>query len=86
MEKLFIRFYDFDADGRITFNMLTLQRSGEAGWTQQATATRLLPLTQAVLAPALARAGFGRLEAYGSLRGEPFNPASSPNLVLCAYL
>ena len=84
-EKLFIRFYDFDPDGRITFNMLTLQRQGTGGWTQQAAATRLLPLTHAVLRPALARAGFGHVEVYGSLQGEPFDPASSPNLVLAAY-
>ena len=85
-DKLFIRFYDFDPDGRITFNMLTLQRQAEGGWTQQTASTRLLPLTHAALRSALALAGFERLQAYGSLQGEPFDPASSPNLVLAAYM
>lgn len=86
LDKLFIRFYDFDPDGRITFNMLTLQRQGEGTWTQQVAATRLLPITQPGLSNALVEAGFHQIQAYGSLAGEPFDPAASPNLVLTANL
>jgi 2-polyprenyl-3-methyl-5-hydroxy-6-metoxy-1,4-benzoquinol methylase len=83
-EALFIRFYDFEPDGSITFNMLTLERQADAGWTQQTTATRLLPLTHSLLTRALAQAGFVDIQAYGSLADTPFDPHSSPNLVLTA--
>ncbi|NIN09754.1 MAG: methyltransferase domain-containing protein, partial [Planctomycetales bacterium] len=36
-EWLFLRFYDFDPDGLITFNVVTLRREGTGPWTQRVT-------------------------------------------------
>lgn len=83
-EWLFLRFYDYDADGLITFNILTLQRSAGAAWQQQVTATRLNPLRQAQLSAALSAVGFGEMQCYGSMAGEPFDLQSSGNLVIAA--
>lgn len=82
-EWLFVRFYDFDPDGLITFNMLTLQRSGTA-WEQRPTATRLRPLLQADLAAAVQSAGFTQIQLWGNLAGAPFDPLNSGNLVVAA--
>ena len=83
-EWIFVRFYDFDPDGLITFNILTLKREEPGGWTQQAVATRLRPLPQAELITALTGAGFTDLTSYGNMSGAPFEPGSSGNLVLTA--
>jgi SAM-dependent methyltransferase len=85
-EWLFLRFYDFDPDGLLTFNIVTLRR-GEAGdWAQQLTATRLRPLRQAGLLAALGTAGFVDLACYGDMAGTPFDPETSGNLVVAARL
>ena len=83
-EWLFLRFYDFDPDGLITFNILALQRQGGEPWQQQVHTTRLRPLLQAELRAALLAAGFTDLQAYGSLGGEGVDAQKSGNLVLCA--
>ena len=83
-EWLFVRFYDFDPDGRISFHVMTLSRAGEGGWGQQVSTTRLYPLRQAELSAALAAAGFGEVELYGDMTGKPFDPGSSGNLVAAA--
>lgn len=83
-EWLFLRFYDFDPDGLITFNILSLQRSGEAPWMQRVHTTRLRALGQDEMLGALGEAGFGEIEAYGSLGGEGFDPRASGNLVVVA--
>jgi glycine/sarcosine N-methyltransferase len=83
-EWLFIRFYDFDPDSRITFNILTLTRQGEGPWKQRATDTRLWPQRQDELVRALQQAGFGDIQAYGGMNGSPFSPESSGNLILVA--
>lgn len=83
-EWLFIRFYDFESDGSITFHILTLRREAGGGWDQSAASTRLWPLREADLAAALTAAGFAGMERFGSLRGGPFDPASSPDLVWTA--
>ncbi len=83
-EWLFVRFYDYDPDERITFHILTLHRSGAGGWQQRASATRLWPQRQADLLPPLAAAGFVQVQAFGGLNGAPYNPAESGNLVLTA--
>ncbi len=81
---LFVRFYDFEPDGLITFNILSLHRTGGSPWQQQLLQTRLLPQRKTDLVDALHRAGFGRVTAWGSLAGDPFDPAASGNLVLTA--
>jgi glycine/sarcosine N-methyltransferase len=83
-EWLFVRFYDFEADGSITFHILTLRREPGGGWDQSVASTRLWPLPEAELAAALTAAGFGEIKRFGSLRGEAFDPASSPDLVWTA--
>ncbi|NLE75707.1 MAG: class I SAM-dependent methyltransferase [Chloroflexi bacterium] len=83
-EWLFLRFYDFEADGQITFHVVRLQRQGDAPWSQAITSTRLWPQQRADLEPALQAAGFGQVTLWGNLQGAPFRPESSPNLVLAA--
>ncbi len=83
-ERIFVRFYDFDPDGKITFNILTLYRQGGGAWQQRVACTRLSPQLQSPLTQALERAGFENVIAYGGLAGMPFSPESSGNLVLTA--
>jgi glycine/sarcosine N-methyltransferase len=83
-EWVFIRFYDFEPDGSITFHILTLYREKEANWRQAVSSTRLWPLRADELTAALHHAGFEILVSCGSVRGEPFNPATSPDLVIVA--
>ncbi len=83
-ERIFLRFYDYEPDGLINFNILTLKRQGDASWQQTVSAARLRPLLQAELVQALAAAGFDQIEWFGSLAGDPFNPAASGNLVAAA--
>lgn len=85
-EWLFMRFYDFDPDGLITFNVITLQREGSGPWTQRATVTRLRPLRQADLVAALGAAGFTDLACYGDMAGAPFDSETSGNMVVAARL
>ena len=86
VQWLFLRFYDFDADGFLTFNLVTLRREGSAPWTQRVAFTRLRPLKQSDLAPALEAAGFGDLACHGSMADVPFDPEASGNLVIVARL
>lgn len=83
-EWLFLRFYDFEPDGLINFNIVTLRREGHSGWSQQATSTLLRPLTQAGLTAALAAAGFGEITSYGDISEAPFDPEASGNLIVSA--
>ena len=83
-EWLFLRFYDYDPDGRITFNIQTLQREGAGDWQQHVDSTRLWPQRQSELAEALAMTGFNQLQAFGGLNGSPFDPQTSGNLVWVA--
>ncbi len=82
MERVFLRFYDFEPDGRLTFNMVVLRRQGAQGWEQRVRSTRLWPMRQAELMPALEAAGFGELACWGNLAGEPFDLRDSGNLVV----
>jgi glycine/sarcosine N-methyltransferase len=83
-EWIFLRFYDYDPDGLISFNILTLQREGDGAWQQRITTTRLRPLLQNELTAALAAAGFGEITCFGDMRGSGFDPPSSGNLVVTA--
>jgi SAM-dependent methyltransferase len=84
VERIFLRFYDFDPDGLITFNLITLRREATGPWAQHTANTRLRPLVQVDLIASLAMAGFVQVSAYGSLAGEPYDPVSSGNLVVVA--
>lgn len=83
-EWVFQRFYDFEPDGLIRFNIVTLTREAGKDWHASLTATHLRPQTHAELTTALAAAGFSSVHAYGSLSGDEFVPAGSGNLVLTA--
>ena len=84
-EWLFLRFYDFEPDGTLTFNLVTLRRSGGDEWRQTITSTQLRPLPQVELTAAVAAAGFEQVTSWGDLQGGAFDPASSPNLVVTAH-
>jgi 2-polyprenyl-3-methyl-5-hydroxy-6-metoxy-1,4-benzoquinol methylase len=83
-EWIFQRFYDFESDNLIRFNMVTLSRQTRHDWQAALTSTRLYPQTRAELEQALLSAGFTRLQALGSLAEVPFDAATSGNLVLLA--
>jgi SAM-dependent methyltransferase len=83
-EWLFLRFYDFEPDGKVTFNLVTLRRERAGEWSQQVTTTRLRPLQQEELVEALDTAGFGESTCWGDMQGAPFDAEASPNLVVTA--
>jgi hypothetical protein len=83
-EWLFMRFYDFNPDGTLTFNVVTLRRDEGGEWTQQVEATTLRPLLHAELLDAVAAAGFGDVACYGDMQGAPFDPENSGNLIAVA--
>ncbi|MGE5221616.1 MAG: hypothetical protein ACM3PY_04205, partial [Omnitrophica WOR_2 bacterium] len=82
-EWLFVRFYDFEAS-LIRFNILTLKRSSNSAWEQQAVSTYLRPQLQADLYRSLAKAGFTGINLYGSVAGAAFDPLTSDNLIITA--
>jgi glycine/sarcosine N-methyltransferase len=87
-EWLFLRFYDFEADGALTFNLVTLRQEGEGDgrgdWHQRVAATRLRPLRHEGLAAALTAASFAAITCWGDMQGSSFDPQASPNLVVTA--
>ena len=83
-EWLFLRFYDFDADGLITFNIVRLNRQGESPWAQTISTVRLYPLLKAQLDILLKESGFTDLRYYGIMNETAFDPANSENLVAVA--
>jgi glycine/sarcosine N-methyltransferase len=85
-EWLFVRFYDYLADGTIDFNILRLRREAAGAWQQQFTSTRLRPLTRTELGAALPQAGFEQVEWYGGLDGSEFDGEKSGNLVVVAAI
>ena len=83
-EWVFLRFYDFDADGLITFNIIRLYRQGNSPWNEAHSTTRLYPLLQATLIGLLADTGFENITCFGKMDNESFNPSASGNLVVRA--
>ncbi len=83
-EWVFQRFYDFDPDGLLTFNMVTLIKTGQVGWTQSVSSSRLRPLLKDELVASLEVVGFTEIQSYGSMAGVAFESESSPNLVVIA--
>lgn len=83
-EWIFQRFYNFEPDGLIQFNIVTLKRNGGEGWNSVVSSTHLRPQMYKDLSDALTAAGFQKITAYGSLTGDPFEPMTSGNLVLAA--
>ena len=85
-EWIFQRFYDFDPDGLLTFNMITLKREGQGNWSQKVVSSRLRPLLHDELVSSSSQAGFENITSYGNMSGDAFNPESSSNLVITAIL
>lgn len=83
-EWLFLRFYDFEPDARLTFNVVTLRREGMGRWGQTVAATRLWPLQQAELLGSLSAAKFADIVSYGHMSDAPFEAMASGNLVVTA--
>jgi len=85
-EWLFVRFYDFNPDGTLAFNVLTLQRDAAqgGGWRQQVESTRLRPWLHAELVEMVAAAGFRDITPYGDMTGALFDPQISGNLIATA--
>lgn len=81
-EWLFLRFYDYRADGLIDFNILKLQRAGDSPWKQEVIGTRLYPLRAQELLTALTKAGFREIETFGDMQGGAFCHDQSGNLVI----
>ncbi|MBW6466597.1 MAG: methyltransferase domain-containing protein [Brevefilum sp.] len=81
---IFIRFYDFDEDGLITFNILILSSQGGDSFDQQVISTRLWPVKKEKLVQLLELAEFSSIHTYGDLQGSPFSIVSSGNLVITA--
>jgi len=86
VERVFVRFYDFEPDGLFTFNVLTLQRSPNGEWNQRVSAARLWPQRRADIEAGLERAGFEHWTWFGDLQGNPYEPQRSPNLVVVAQI
>jgi glycine/sarcosine N-methyltransferase len=83
-EWLFLRLYDYLADGSLDFSVVTLTRTGEEAWRQRTASTRLWPWRAQELAQPLDEAGFVDVCLYGDMAGAPYDPAGSPNLVVVA--
>ncbi len=79
---VFARFYDFDVDGRLTFNIQILHSKGESAFDQKVISTRLWPMKKALLEALLLAAGFVNLRFFGNLEGDHFEAANSGNLVI----
>ena len=83
-EWLFLRFYDFDPDGLITFNIIRLHKDGSGPWAQRESAARLFPLTQEILLPLLEKGGFHQISCFGQMGNDAFDLTKSGNLVITA--
>jgi glycine/sarcosine N-methyltransferase len=81
---IFARFYDFDEDGLITFNILILSSQGGDNFNQQVISTRLWPIKKATLVLLLEQVGFKDIHLHGDLQGAAFDTHYSGNLVLTA--
>ena len=84
VEWLFQRFYDFEADGLLTFNIVTLRRENGGDWKQSIQSTPLRPLLAVELRDVFQSAGFESVTLFGGLTGSAFDPSASGNLVITA--
>ncbi|MEI8131064.1 MAG: methyltransferase domain-containing protein [Leptolinea sp.] len=83
-EWLFLRFYDYQPDGLINFNIVTLARDGVGDWKQSVSSTTLMPLLSADLQSALQTTGFTDIHFYGDMLRSPYDQETSGNLVITA--
>ena len=83
-EYIFFRFYDFLEDGKIDFNMLSLHKQHDAPWQPVLTSSKLLPILSDTLEAELIKAGFQRVQRFGSLDGSAYHPMQSEDLIVIA--
>ena len=81
---IFNRFYDFEPDGLITFNIQKLFSSDYADFSHDNLSIKLWPQTQKVMVESLEDSGFNSLSFYGDLGGSDYEPDRSENLVILA--
>lgn len=81
---VFARFYDFEPDGMITFNILILTKQGLEVFEQRVINTRLRPLKMTELVNILRKSGFVDIQLFGDLQGSAFDKEESGNLVITA--
>ncbi|RPJ53240.1 MAG: class I SAM-dependent methyltransferase [Acidobacteria bacterium] len=81
-EKYFVRFYDF-LEELVQFNVLVIATSGEK-ISHRLTSTLLRPYRLPALVQAFEASGLQITETFGDMSFSPFDPGSSPNLVIVA--
>lgn len=81
---IFNRFYDFDPDSLITFNIQILTSHNGKDFEEQNINTRLLPIGQDLLTDYLRSTRFTHIRLYGDLQGSAFSLKDSGNLVVSA--
>ncbi len=81
---IFFRFYDFDPDGRITFNIAVLDDEGGETFHQELITNRLWPLTSELMLEVLEQVGFQEVRLLGDLQGSAYDQKTSGNLVVVA--
>jgi len=82
-ETLVWRFADYGEE-LITFNIAIFQKAADGRWTVQVQSTPQRPWPAQVLVHFVSQAGFGDVQLFGNLAGEPFVPDRSGDLVLVA--
>lgn len=82
-EVLVWRLADYE-ETSITFHTALFQREDEGKWTVEVQSTPQKPLFKIDMKRRLERLGWGNIEDYGNLAGDPFDPRSSDDLVLIA--
>lgn len=80
-ETIFLRLTDFLGDDRLGFTILTLRNAGGA-WSCAAKTTALRGIERATLERSLDRAGFGRVDCFGSYAREAFGAPGTGDLVV----
>lgn len=83
-EWIFQRFYDFNQDGSIRFNIVNLHRKADSEWNSNVVSTRLMPQLRDEMEAQLVEAGFHQVRSMGGLDGSAFDPLVSGNLILVA--
>jgi glycine/sarcosine N-methyltransferase len=84
-EWLFLRFYDFESEKRIQFNVISMERHKDQPWSIDMASTPLIPILKDRLVDLLLETGFDSIQTLGSLNGEPFDPETSSDLIVVAY-
>lgn len=83
-EWVFLRFYEFNVDGLITFNFVRLKRAPDAAWLIDENRTILYPLKQVRMLSLVKAAGFSEVFCFGNMAGDSFITDQSENLVIVA--